>query len=68
MSKRPQSVSVLWQGCNRYLRNTAKVESVRLFGARVMDTYLPQPGPENGLPGYFLAPGQGIHYCNLFLG
>jgi hypothetical protein len=28
----------------------------------LMDTFLPQPGPDNGLMGYFLAPGEGIHY------
>lgn len=25
------------------------------------DMNLPQPGPENGLPGHFIAPGEGIH-------
>lgn len=35
-----------------------------VLAQKLMDTYLPQPGPENGLPGYFLAPGEGIHYCH----
>lgn len=33
-----------------------------LLPQQLMDTFLPQPGPENGLMGHFVAPGDGIHY------
>lgn len=39
-----------------------KSKQPTLLQQQLMDTFLTQPGPENGLAGYFVAPGEGIHY------
>jgi hypothetical protein len=57
------SVSYGSQGSSTSYSTQEKIGVRRTVTAQqFMDMNVPSPGPENGLPAFFVAPGEGIHF------
>lgn len=65
MSYSPRTMSLPGEGLQSASITYRREKRVTVLPQELDDRNLPQPGPRNGLTGYFILPGEGVH-CHTY--